>query len=133
MNASLSYWLSPKWYGSYSTSYDFGNKILLGSMFSLTRIGADYLTSVGLSVDPQRQSYMFAVQISPLQLAVDPARKLAARARFVEALYEPTPASGLSGLFRQLWTRPFTAGVVGALPGNPINPPSYFVHTWDVQ
>ena len=34
-------------------------------MFSLTRIGADYLTSVGLSVDPQRQSYMFAVQISP--------------------------------------------------------------------
>ena len=65
LNASLSYWLSPKWYGSYSTSYDFGNKILLGSMFSLTRIGADYLTSVGLSVDPQRQSYMFAVQISP--------------------------------------------------------------------
>src|SRR5207244_12002316 len=56
-----------------------------------------------------------AIQISPLQLAVDPARKLAARARFVEALYEPTPASGLSGLFRQLWTRPFTAGVVGAL------------------
>ncbi len=65
LNTSLSYWLSPKWYGSFSTSYDFGNKILLGSMFSLTRIGADYLTSVGLSVDPQRQSYMFAVQISP--------------------------------------------------------------------
>jgi hypothetical protein len=34
-------------------------------MFSLTRIGADYLTSIGLSVDPQRQSYMFAFQISP--------------------------------------------------------------------
>jgi hypothetical protein len=65
LNTSLSYWLSPKWYGSFSTSYDFGNRILLGSMFSLTRIGADYLTSVGLSVDPQRQSYMFAVQISP--------------------------------------------------------------------
>ena len=65
LNVSLSYWLSPKWYGTYSTSYDFGNAILLGSMFSLTRIGADYLTTVGLSVDPQRQSYMFAVQISP--------------------------------------------------------------------
>jgi hypothetical protein len=65
LNTALSYWLSPKWYGTYSTSYDFGNRILLGSMFSLTRIGADYLTSVGLSVDPQRQSYMFAVQISP--------------------------------------------------------------------
>ena len=23
--------------------------------------------------------------------------------------------------------------VVGATPGNPINPPTYFVHTWDVQ
>jgi hypothetical protein len=34
-------------------------------MFSLTRIGADYLMSLGLSVDPQRQSYMFAFQISP--------------------------------------------------------------------
>lgn len=65
LNASLSYWLSPKWYGSFSTSYDFGNRILLGSMFSFTRIGKDYLTSIGLTVDPQRQSTMFAVQISP--------------------------------------------------------------------
>ncbi len=23
--------------------------------------------------------------------------------------------------------------VVGAMPGNPVNPPTYFVHTWDVQ
>jgi hypothetical protein len=34
-------------------------------MFSFTRIGADYLMSLGLSVDPQRQSYMFAFQITP--------------------------------------------------------------------
>ncbi len=65
LNSSINYWLSPKWYGTYSTSYDFGNKVLLGSMFSFTRIGADYLLSLGLSVDPQRQSYMFAFQISP--------------------------------------------------------------------
>jgi len=65
LNTSINYWLSPKWYGTYSTSYDFGNKISLGSMFSFTRIGADYLLSLGLSVDPQRQSYMFAFQISP--------------------------------------------------------------------
>ena len=32
---------------------------------SVTRIGADYLTSVGLNVDPQRQSYMFAFVIAP--------------------------------------------------------------------
>ena len=24
-------------------------------------------------------------------------------------------------------------GVLGALPANPINPPSYFVHTWDLE
>ena len=29
-NVSISYWLSPKWYGTYSTSYDFGDAILLG-------------------------------------------------------------------------------------------------------
>ncbi|APW63035.1 hypothetical protein [Paludisphaera borealis] len=65
LNASMSYWLSPKWYGTFSNSYDFGNKVPLGTMFSFTRIGADYLFSLGLSVDPQRQSYMFAFQISP--------------------------------------------------------------------
>ena len=25
LNSSISYWLSPKWYGTYATSYDFGN------------------------------------------------------------------------------------------------------------
>lgn len=63
--ASVNYWMSPKWYGTTSGMYDFGNMILLSASLSLTRIGADYLTSVGLNVDPQRQSYMFAVQISP--------------------------------------------------------------------
>ncbi len=65
LNASISYWLSPKWYATYSTSYDFGDAILLASMFSFTRIGADYLTTLGLSVDPQRGSYMAAIQITP--------------------------------------------------------------------
>jgi hypothetical protein len=65
LNVSTSYWLSPKWYGTFGSMYDFGNAILLSSMFSITRIGADYLTSIGLTVDPQRQSYMFAFQISP--------------------------------------------------------------------
>jgi hypothetical protein len=65
-NVSISYWLSPKWYGSYSTSYDFGDAVLLGTMFSFTRIGADYLTTIGLAVDPQRMNaYTFAVQIVP--------------------------------------------------------------------
>jgi hypothetical protein len=65
LTTSVNYWLSPKWYGSYSTMYDFGNAILLASMFSFTRIGADYLTTIGLTVDPQRNSYMFAFMLSP--------------------------------------------------------------------
>jgi hypothetical protein len=65
LNSSISYWLSPKWYGTYATSYDFGNDLLLAANFSVTRIGADYLTSIGLSIDPQRESYMFAVELQP--------------------------------------------------------------------
>ena len=52
----MSYWLSPKWYGTFSESYDFGDAVSLGTMFAFTRIGADYLTTIGLAVDPQRQS-----------------------------------------------------------------------------
>jgi hypothetical protein len=65
LNSSISYWLSPKWYGTFSNSYDFGNKVPLGTMVSFTRIGADYLFSIGLSVDPQRGSVMPSLQISP--------------------------------------------------------------------
>ena len=65
LTTSLNYWLSPKYYGTYTTMYDFGNGILLAAIFSLTRIGPDYISSLGLTVDPQRQSYMFAIQVSP--------------------------------------------------------------------
>jgi hypothetical protein len=63
--ANASYWLSPKWYTSFGTTYDFGNAILLGANAAVTRIGKDYLTSVGLSVDPQRRSYQFSFEIAP--------------------------------------------------------------------
>ncbi len=49
LNATISYWLSPKWYGTLSESYDFGDGVNLGTMFSFTRIGADYLTSFGFT------------------------------------------------------------------------------------
>ncbi len=65
VNVNYNYWLSPKWYTSFSTSYDFGNAILLGSTVSLTKIGPDFLTSVGLSVDPQRQNYTFGFELAP--------------------------------------------------------------------
>ena len=65
LNASISYWLSPKWYGTFSQSYDFGDAVSLGTMFAFTRVGADYLTTIGLSVDPQRGAYTYAIQIVP--------------------------------------------------------------------
>jgi hypothetical protein len=65
LNAAISYWLSPKWYGTFSQSYDFGDGISLGTAFSFTRIGADYLTTIGLSGDPQRNSLQFAFQVTP--------------------------------------------------------------------
>jgi hypothetical protein len=65
LNTSIQYWLSPKWYGTFANSYDFGDGVDLGTMFTFTRIGADYLTTLGLSVDPQRMSYQFAFQITP--------------------------------------------------------------------
>ena len=65
LNFSYTYWLSPKWYMYVATSYDFGNAILLGTTFSVTKITKDYLTSVGLTVDPQRSNYTFAFEISP--------------------------------------------------------------------
>ena len=51
LNFTTSYWLSPKWYAAFGTSYDFGNAILLGANASITRIGADYLTTVGITGD----------------------------------------------------------------------------------
>ncbi len=65
LNTSYSYWLSPKWFGTAAASYDFGNDLLLASTGSLTRIGADYLTSVGLTVSPLQHSYQFVFEISP--------------------------------------------------------------------
>ncbi len=65
LNAQYSYWLSPKWFGTVSESYDFGNGLLLGATGALTRIGADYMTSVGLAVSPLQHSYQFTFTISP--------------------------------------------------------------------
>ena len=65
LNLSYTYWLSPKWYAYTAMSYDFGNAILLGTTFSLTKITKDYLTSLGLNVDPQRSNYTFAFELAP--------------------------------------------------------------------
>jgi len=63
--ATIFYWLSPKYYLTASTNYDFSNQILLGTNFALTRIGADTLVTVGLAVDPQRDNYTFGLEVAP--------------------------------------------------------------------
>ncbi len=65
LNTQYSYWLSPKYFGTIAESYDFGNGLLLAATGSLTRIGADYLSSVGLTVSPLQHSYQFVFTISP--------------------------------------------------------------------
>lgn len=65
LNTAVNYWLSPKWYGTFSNSYDFGNRIPLGTSFSATRVGADWLTSIGLTYDPQRQAFSGGVTFAP--------------------------------------------------------------------
>jgi hypothetical protein len=65
---NYSYWMSPKWYTSFGTAYDFGNfgnPLLLGANASLTRVGADYFVSMGITAVPLQHSYMFAFEISP--------------------------------------------------------------------
>ena len=82
INVSISYWLSPKWYGTFSESYDFGDAVSLGTMFAFTRIGADYLTTIGLTVDPQRKS--LHVRLSDHSaLESGPAARARPRARVV--------------------------------------------------
>ena len=62
---SSSYLLSPKWYSTFTTVYDFGNGILLTASGSLTRVGADWLTSIGVSFDPQRGASQFSIELIP--------------------------------------------------------------------
>lgn len=89
LNVSINYWLSPKWYGTFATMYDFGNGILLSQSFSLTRVGADWLTSVGLSVDPQRQAFQWAIQFAP---RISPSVRLGSGAgtSSLDSRYAPT-------------------------------------------
>ena len=65
LQAAYSYWMSPKWFTTMGTSYDFGTGYLLGASGSITRIGADYLTSVGLAASPLQHSYQFTFEITP--------------------------------------------------------------------
>ncbi len=65
LNASTGYWLSPKWYGTFGGLYDFGEGLLISTSFSLTRIGADFLTTVGLNFTPLQDNVSFVFELVP--------------------------------------------------------------------
>ena len=65
LNTSFGYWMSPRWYGTFGGLYDFGEGVLLSTSFSLTRIGADFLTTVGLSYTPLQENYSFVFELVP--------------------------------------------------------------------
>ncbi|CAN5756823.1 hypothetical protein BH23PLA1_BH23PLA1_10050 [soil metagenome] len=65
LNTSIGYWMSPKWFGTFSGVYDFGEGFLVSTGFSLTRIGADFLTSIGFNVTPLQDNYSFVFELVP--------------------------------------------------------------------
>jgi hypothetical protein len=65
LNTSFGYWMSPKWYGTFGGLYDFGEGMLLSTTFSLTRIGADFLTTVGFNYTPLQDNYSFVFEMVP--------------------------------------------------------------------
>jgi hypothetical protein len=65
LQSIFTYWMSPKWYATYNSSYDFANNVLLNATAAVTRVGRDYLTSVGLTASPLQHSLQFAFEIAP--------------------------------------------------------------------
>jgi hypothetical protein len=63
--SSYSYWMSPKWYLTFGSAYDFANQILLSANAAVTRVGKDYLISAGLTASPLQNSIQFGFEISP--------------------------------------------------------------------
>jgi len=65
LNTSYGYWLSPKWYGTFGGLYDFGESQLISTSFTVTRIGADFLTSIGFTVTPLQDNFSVVFELVP--------------------------------------------------------------------
>jgi hypothetical protein len=65
LSTSFSYLLSPKWYSTFTTVYDFGNGILLSASGTVTRVGADWLTSFGVVFSPLQKASSFSLEMTP--------------------------------------------------------------------
>lgn len=63
--ASYSYVMSPKWISSVSAAYDIAENESRGQSLTLTRVGADFLVHLGLSLDPMKENYGIGLSIEP--------------------------------------------------------------------
>ncbi len=63
--ASWSYWMSPKWISTFSTSVDFGENNNIGQALTLTRIGESFLITMGVNVDANKNNVGINLAIEP--------------------------------------------------------------------
>ncbi|QDU07240.1 hypothetical protein [Gimesia aquarii] len=65
LSASLNYVMSQKWSAGISTAYDLGENINRGQTLSLTRTGADFLMSLGMTYDQSTGNAGIGLTIMP--------------------------------------------------------------------
>ncbi|QDT45394.1 LPS-assembly protein LptD [Gimesia alba] len=65
LSASLNYMMSQKWSAGISTAYDLGEHINRGQTLSITRTGADFLMSLGMTYDQSTGNAGIGLTIMP--------------------------------------------------------------------
>lgn len=65
LSASLNYVMSQKWSAGISTAYDLGENVNRGQILSLTRTGADFVTSLGMSYNQSTGNAGIGLTIMP--------------------------------------------------------------------
>lgn len=63
------YRLSPKWFGSAGTTYDFSGTGTIGNNFSLVRIGESFLVSMNFTYDAYKRNFTATFNVEPRFLA----------------------------------------------------------------
>lgn len=65
LTASASYAMSDKWIGTVGTAYDLAENRNRGQSFTLTRVGADFLFTLGANYDASKNNAGIAIAVEP--------------------------------------------------------------------
>lgn len=65
LTASASYAMSDKWIGTVGTAYDLAESRNRGQSFTLTRVGADFLFTLGANYDASKNNAGIAIAVEP--------------------------------------------------------------------